>query len=57
MSMLEQVKGKSLNNERGAEVAEVGIWLALIVALSIALITTLGGSVKAAFQSIVTAMG
>lgn len=45
-----------LHNERGAEIAEVGIWLALIVAISIALITTLGVDIKTAFTNITAAM-
>lgn len=41
-----------LKNERGAEIAEVGIWLALIVAISIAIITTLGTDIKSAFNKV-----
>ena len=42
-----------VKNESGAEVVEVGIWAALIIALAIALIATLGGEVQNAFQTIV----
>lgn len=45
-----------LNNEKGAEVAEVGIWLALIVAISITLIATLGTDVFNAFTAITSVM-
>ena len=41
-----------IKEKEGAEVAEVGIWLALIVAGSIALINTLGINIAAAFAAI-----
>ena len=44
-----------IREEEGAEVVEVGIWLALIVAISITLIATIGTKVKAAFTTISTA--
>ena len=43
-------------DEKGAEVTELGIVLALIVALSITLIATLGTDVQTAYQSVVTAL-
>ena len=46
-----------IKEEEGAEVVEVGIWLALIVAASIALIATIGTKVKTAFTTISTAPG
>jgi Flp pilus assembly pilin Flp len=46
-----------IKEEEGAEVVEVGIWLSLIVAASIALIVTIGGKVKDAFTTISTAPG
>lgn len=52
MKELKERIRRPLNNERGAEIVEVGIWLALIVAISIALIATLGGDVFNAFTSI-----
>ena len=44
-----------IKEEEGAEVVEVGIWLSLIVAASIALIATIGGKVVAAFTAFSTA--
>jgi pilus assembly protein Flp/PilA len=41
-----------IKEEEGAEVVEVGIWLALIVAISIGIITTVGTKVKTAFTSV-----
>ena len=43
-----------IKEEEGAEVVEVGIWLALVVALSIALISSVGTKVKTAFTTIDT---
>ncbi len=53
MKDLKERQGRPLNNEQGAEIVEVGIWLALIVAVSIALISTLGLDVKNAFTTII----
>ena len=44
-----------IKEEEGAEVVEVGIWLALIVAISIGLITTIGTKIQTAFTTISTA--
>jgi Flp pilus assembly pilin Flp len=41
-----------LRDESGAEVAEVGIWLGLVVAISVGLIATLGTNVQTAFTTI-----
>ena len=41
-----------IKEEEGAEVVEVGIWLALIVALSIGTIALIGPKVKQAFLDI-----
>jgi Flp pilus assembly pilin Flp len=54
--MLQEKRGQTLNNEHGAEVAEVGIWLALIVAISIGLITALGLDIQNAFTAITSNM-
>ncbi|MBZ0169187.1 hypothetical protein MELA_00746 [Candidatus Methylomirabilis lanthanidiphila] len=56
MKELKERIRRPLNNERGAEIVEVGIWLALIVAISIALITLLGTDVQNAFTTITGAM-
>ena len=41
-----------IKEEKGAEVVEVGIWLALIVALSIGTIALIGPKVKQAFVDV-----
>jgi pilus assembly protein Flp/PilA len=51
LSMLRFIK-----EEEGAEVVEVGIWLALIVAGSIAIISTVGGKIKTAFTTVNTSL-
>jgi pilus assembly protein Flp/PilA len=51
LSMLRFIK-----EEEGAEVVEVGIWLALIVAISIALIATIGTKVQTAFTTVNTTL-
>ena len=43
-----------IKEDEGAEVVEVGIWLALVVALSIALISSVGTKIKTAFTSVDT---
>jgi pilus assembly protein Flp/PilA len=43
-----------IKEEEGAEVVEVGIWLALIVALSIGTIALIGPKVKQAFVDVNT---
>jgi pilus assembly protein Flp/PilA len=45
-----------LQKEEGQTAVEYGVLLALILAISVGLITTLGLDVKGAFQSIVDAM-
>lgn len=45
-----------LNNEEGAEIAEVGIWLLLIVVAALVSITALGGGVAAGFAQIAAAV-
>ena len=45
-----------LRNDEGATMVEYGIMVALIAAVCIVLITTLGGSVSSAFQSVNTAI-
>ncbi len=55
-NMIGFLRDRIFRDEKGAEVAEVGIWLALMVVLSITLISTLGTDIKAAFQSVVTAL-
>jgi pilus assembly protein Flp/PilA len=44
------------DREEGQAAVEYGVLIALIIAVCVAVITTLGGDVKAAFQSVVTAL-
>ncbi len=43
----------SLRNEEGATAVEYGLFVALIAAVIVALVATLGGEIKTAFQTIV----
>lgn len=43
--------------EEGATMVEYGIMVALIAAILITIVTTLGGQIQTAFQSVVTALG
>jgi Flp pilus assembly pilin Flp len=45
-----------IKEEEGAEVVEVGIWLALVVALSIGTIALIGPKVKQGFVDVNTAL-
>jgi len=45
-----------IKEDEGAEVVEVGIWLALIVAISIGIITTVGTKIQTAFTTINTSL-
>jgi len=53
---LHLVNAVQAKKERGATMVEYGIMVALIAAICIAVITTLGGQVQAAFQKIVDAL-
>jgi pilus assembly protein Flp/PilA len=44
--------GKVLRNDRGATMVEYGIMVALIAAVCIAIVTTLGQSVSNAFSNV-----
>ena len=46
-----------LNDQRGAEVTEVGIYLALIVAACVVLMAAIGPAVVAGWQAVATALG
>lgn len=56
MKELKDQTVRLLNNEKGAEVAEVGIWLALIVVAALVAIAALGGNIAAAFAAIQAAV-
>lgn len=43
----------TLRNEDGATAVEYGLFVALIAAVIVALVATLGGEIKTAFQTIV----
>jgi Flp pilus assembly pilin Flp len=45
------------SDERGAEVTEVGIYLALIVAACVVLMAAIGPAVIAGWQAVATALG
>ena len=45
-----------IKEEEGAEVVEVGIWLALIVAGSVAIIALIGPKVQKAYNDVNTAL-
>lgn len=45
-----------LADEQGATAVEYGMFVALIAAVIVALVSTLGGQIKTAFQAIVTAL-
>jgi len=45
-----------IKEDEGAEVVEVGIWLALIVAISIGIITTVGTKIQTAFTNVNTSL-
>jgi pilus assembly protein Flp/PilA len=44
-------------DEEGASAVEYGLFVALIAAVIVALVKTLGTKIQAAFQTIVTALG
>ena len=54
--MLQLLKLK-LTDEEGATAVEYGIMVALIAAVIIGLVATLGGQIQTAFQTIVTGLG
>jgi hypothetical protein len=58
MSLLQKVgeKRQPLNNERGLEIMEAGIYAALVIALSIVLLGPLGELVADAWTTITGAM-
>lgn len=54
---MKEVIARFLHDEEGATMVEYGIMVALIAAICIAIITTLGTQIQAAFQAIVTGLG
>ena len=57
MKSLLNVMRRFRREESGATMVEYGIMVALIAAVSIVIITTLGTRVRAAFQTVVTSLG
>lgn len=55
VSMMERVR--DLRNERGATAVEYGLLVALIAAVIILIVSTLGGQIADAFQAIVDGLG
>ena len=56
MSMLQERRGQPLNNEKGLEVMEAGIYAALVVAGAIVLLGPIGIAVNAAWGVIQAAL-
>ena len=56
MSEQKERSVRPLNNERGAEITEFGIYAALVIAAAIALLSPIGNRVVAAYNQIVTAL-
>ena len=48
---------KFFKDEEGATAVEYGLLVALIAAVIVGIVATLGGQIAAAFQAIVTALG
>ncbi len=46
-----------MNREEGATAVEYGLIVALIAAVIVTVVATLGGQIAAAFQTVVTALG
>ena len=56
MTMLKERSLSPLTNERGAEILEVGIYCALVIAAAIVLLGPIGAEIVAAFTRILNAM-
>ena len=57
MSSLTKLFARFLTDQRGAEVSEVGVYLAIIVAGCIALMVVIGPVVAGLWQAFATALG
>ena len=57
MSSLTKLFARFLTDQRGAEVSEVGLYLALIVAGCVAAMTIIGPIVVGLWRAIATALG
>ncbi len=56
MTKLIHAAKKFLRAEEAATMTEYGVMIALIAAISVGVVTTLGGQVQTAFQTLVTAL-
>lgn len=56
MSLLQKGKREPLNNERGLEIMEAGIYAALVIAGAIVLLSPIGTQLVAAWTTISTAL-
>ncbi|MEY3791149.1 MAG: hypothetical protein RLZ09_1985 [Pseudomonadota bacterium] len=56
MKFLDKKLREFISDEQGATAVEYGLFVALIAAVIVTLVNTLGTKIKAAFQSIVSAM-
>jgi len=57
MKFLVEKVSDFLADEQGATAVEYGIFVALIAAVIVTLVSNIGGKIKDAFQSIYTALG
>ncbi len=57
MKFLVEKVNDFLTDEQGATAVEYGIFVALIAAVIVTLVSNVGGKVKDAFQTIYTALG
>jgi pilus assembly protein Flp/PilA len=57
MKFLVEKVSDFLTDEQGATAVEYGIFVALIAAVIVTLVSNIGGKIKDAFQSIYTALG
>jgi Flp pilus assembly pilin Flp len=57
VSSLKKLRARFLTDQRGAEVSEVGLYLAIIVAGCVALMAVIGPVVVGLWQAFATAVG
>ena len=57
MKFLAEKVNDFLTDEQGATAVEYGIFVALIAAVIVTLVSNIGGKIKDAFQAIYTALG
>ena len=57
MKFIVEKVNEFLGDEQGATAVEYGIFVALIAAVIVTLVSNIGGKIKDAFQSVYTALG